>query len=344
MAVHSIHCFALLAQCFGVRPDLYAAVQAQVNVDHVDQQLEQTEKDNIGTVSFVPTLSEINELIDQSMAAEKAREAGERGPLLSKLYKLPGKFGLCPDSLNPDDTILVKLGRGAIAHSGVVDSAGVLTFINDRNMPLGSSSNGPNAVLANCTNGPYGTLEHPRINLFYESQDKVKGLLKDFINFRSANEKKVFQMFVEKLQLHSASGKSSFKLDPTKPQVLEETLQPHYVKTVSLFQKVATAMEGDSDGSLAKYGLRVNSYCQTWLRNGSPVGEAQFSVMSPHFQTRFFVESAGKLAAAGVTDAEKESYIAILKHFTEVMVKLDYGGKNGQAFVNLDGLHEVLSA
>ena len=102
---------------------------------------------------------------------EPLAEDGDRGPLLSKLYKLPGKFGLCPDSLNPDDTILVKLGQGAMAKNlGPVDTAGVLTFINDRNMPLGSSSNGPNAVLANCTDGTYGTQEHPRMNLFYESE------------------------------------------------------------------------------------------------------------------------------------------------------------------------------
>ena len=73
------------------------------------------------------------------------------------------------------------------------------------------------------------------------------------------------------------------------------------------------------------------------------MGEAQFSVMSPHFQTRFFVASAAKLTGAGVTPEEKESYIVILKHFTEVMIQQGYGGSEGQAFVNLDGLQQVLN-
>ena len=68
-----------------------------------------------------------------------------------------------------------------------------------------------------------------RLFAFRRGKDKVKPLLNDFITFRTANEKKVFEMFVSKLQEHSSDGKSSFKLDPTKPQVLEEALQPHYV-------------------------------------------------------------------------------------------------------------------
>ncbi|CAE7243243.1 unnamed protein product [Symbiodinium natans] len=275
---------------------------------------------------------------------QRAHQEGVRGPLLSKLYKLPGKFGLCPDSLQPDDTILAKLGRKAMEdQTGFWDSAGVLTFINDRNMPLGSSSNGPNAVLARCADGTYGTVEHPRMNLFYESEEKVRLLLNGFMSFRAASEKDIFEMYVAKLQQHSLGGSSSFKLDPTKPALLNVTLQAHYVKTVNLLQKVLAAMDA-SGGSLAQYGLRINSYCQTWLRNGHPVGDAQFSVMSPHFQTRVFVESAAKLTAAGVTIPEKESYIKMIKHFTQVMIESGYGGRDGQAFVNLDGLHEVLNA
>ena len=34
----------------------------------------------------------------------------------------------------------------------------------------------------------------------------------------------------------------------------------------------------------------------------------------------------------------------MIKHFTQVMIESGYGGRDGQAFVNLDGLHEVLNA
>mmetsp|Transcript_27278 Transcript_27278/g.64075 ORF Transcript_27278/g.64075 Transcript_27278/m.64075 type:complete len:388 (+) Transcript_27278:56-1219(+) len=311
-----------------------------------NKQLEKAELNNINRVSFVPTRTEIEELVGQSIAAEAEREEGNPGLLLSKLYKIKA---LCPDSLNPDDTILAKLGRGSsrggIGAGGNIGDPGMLTFLNDTKMPLGAASNGPNAVLTNCTSGIYGTKERPRINLFYENEEKVQALLVDFISLRTANEASLFKMYVAKLQEFTHGGKNAFKLDPAKDELLAEELQDDYAKTVSMFTKIASAL-GDH-GSIEDYGLKVNSYCQTWLRNGGgkggEVGNAQFSVMSPHFQTRFFVASAKKLAAAKVTKAEKEAYLNILQHFDEVMETAGYSGADGPAFVNLDGLLPRLS-
>mmetsp|Transcript_61122 Transcript_61122/g.114285 ORF Transcript_61122/g.114285 Transcript_61122/m.114285 type:complete len:346 (-) Transcript_61122:24-1061(-) len=327
----------------GFRPDRF-------QVESLNVKLELAERSSIAKVSFVPSGEEIQELLDQSRLAEKDRAAGRRGPLLSKLFQLPGKFGLCPDSLNPDDTILAKLGRGSanggIGPGGSIGDASILTFINDRNMPLGSSSNGPNAVLTNCSDGKYGSPDHPRINLFYESEEKVMQLLGDFMSLRRENEAELFKMYVSKLQEHDEGGKSAFKLDPTKPELLSEALRPHYTNTVRMLQKVAEAV--GEHGSISDYGLEVNSYCQTWLRNGGgkggTVGTAQFSVMSPHFQTRFFVASSEKLEAAKVTVAEKESYMALLQHFDHLMADSGYAGADGPAFVNLDGLHHALDS
>ncbi|CAE7871518.1 unnamed protein product [Symbiodinium sp. KB8] len=267
----------------------------------LNTQLMQAELHNINRVSFVPSRTEIEELLDQSLQAEEQREEGNPGLLLSKLYKIKA---LCPESLNPDDTILAKLGRGSsrggIGAGGSIGDPGMLTFLNDTKMPLGSSSNGPNAVLTNCTSGVYGTMERPRINLFYESEEKVQALLVDFMSLRTANEASLFKMYVAKLQEFTHGGKNAFKLDPAKEELLDQELQTDYANTVSMFTKVASAL-GES-GSIEDYGLKVNSYCQTWLRNGAggggEVGNAQFSVMSPHFQTRFFVTSAKKLNAA----------------------------------------------
>ena len=48
------------------------------------------------------------------------------------------------------------------------------------------------------------------------------------MSFRAASEKDIFEMYVAKLQQHSLGGSSSFKLDPTKPALLNVTLQAHY--------------------------------------------------------------------------------------------------------------------
>ena len=94
--------------------------------------------------------------------------------------------------------------------------------------------------------------------------------------------------------------------------------------------------------TLEECGIGCISFCQTWLRSGSQVGDAQFSVMSPHFQTRFFISDEDKLKTiAGVTEMEIESYIRIIQHFDEIMGK-DYGKSGGgQAFINVDKLSNL---
>lgn len=57
---------------------------------------------------FVPTLAEVDELLVQSARAAAEAAAGRRTTLLSKL---PHVDALCPPSLDPNDTILVRLAR-----------------------------------------------------------------------------------------------------------------------------------------------------------------------------------------------------------------------------------------
>ena len=39
-------------------------------------------------------------------------DTNTRSPMLSKLYHLPGKIGLCPDDLDPNHTVLAGKGAG----------------------------------------------------------------------------------------------------------------------------------------------------------------------------------------------------------------------------------------
>ena len=279
---------------------------------------------SLASMSFTPTKKEFQELVARSNVAEKDRAAGRRGPMLSKLHYLPAKFGLCPDSLNPDDTVLSKLGRG-----GRIGTPAILTVVNDRNMPLGGMSCGPNGVLADCQK-KYGP---NRMNLFYRDMGTTLKLASDYLALRKANEGTIFAMYVAKL----LSFKGNYKLNPEKPDTLDEEMSKHFDNVCDMMSIVET-------NGFRNCGFAVKSFCQTWMRKSQPTVTAQFSVMSPHFQTRFFLQDAPKLSLhITITDTMINSYRALIQKFTTDM-QTDYGvGGGGQAFVDIDGLCEMYS-
>ncbi|MBN21305.1 MAG: hypothetical protein CL678_08470 [Bdellovibrionaceae bacterium] len=302
------------------------------------------DKVSIESMSFCPTAEQIARLIAQSIIAEEYRDFLQKGnwwrkkeqpnpkayaKLLSKLVQLPGEFGLCPDSLNPNDTILAKLGRGE--KSGGIGPGGLgdrcLKIINDRNMPLGSTSCGPNGVV---------TQSEGRMNLFHQNQETTRSLLEDYISFRDKNLNAIFEMFVKKIE----SSAETMKLDPEKEATLEGKLQPDYRNVKDMFNLV---LQNRGNKNLSDCGIGCVSFCQTWLRNNFDVGDAQFSVMSPHFQTRFYVSDDANLKSCGVTPDQIASYVTIINNFNKIMSQ-DYGiGGGGQAFVNLDDLKNYFS-
>jgi hypothetical protein len=282
------------------------------------QSVSQSDENSINEMSFVPTQEQLVLLYKQSIIAKANICDQIRGPLLSKLYYLPGKFGLCPDSLNPNDTVLVKMAK---------QESNTMTFIPDRNMTFGGGSNGPNGVLVDCQNA-YGP---NRINLFDTDESTTKILLTDYISYRTAHLREIYKMFVQHLKKDAFL--KEFKIDPTKDATLPVDIHDDYRNIASMFSKVL-----DSKKSIEDSGIKCVSFCQTWLRNGHNVGDAQFSVMSPHFQTRFFVSDDDKLKNCGVSDIELSSYVRMITHHNSMMGK-DYGvSGGGQAFINLDGL------
>ena len=343
------------------------------------------------SISFVPSECQIKQLRKQAEEAEKQRAALVearnsvfektnsykdfiRGmqPLLSKVSfldveegsdkwneknaKAEGKYrnpGLCPLSLNPDDTILARLARGDVAEplKGYVwGSDKTLTVIDDRNMPLGGGSCGPNGILVDCQE-KYGK---NRINLFYPSDD-WPNLLRDYLAFRDANVNTIFARYCKKLRDHNGSYKIDLRGVDNDQNKLRVDLRPHYSKACQLLCAVEAEVN-KGEKTLGELGIGVISFCQTWLRNDTrkgpaEVGVAQFSVMSPPFQTRFFVADGTLLSAAlasngDITLDHYKSYVKISTHFGETMQK-EYGtdnpadvevGKTGQAFVHLDGL------
>jgi hypothetical protein len=376
-------------------------------MDKVDvcRQAEQAEGELMYNISFCPTISQVDELIIQDQKAQKtckelkkeenkdwrADKTGAKAQkLISKLYHLAGKVGLCPDSLDPDDTILCKLGRGDIPPGGTIGDNSKLTCINDLKMPFGGASLGPNIVLTDCNGEDFGP---GRINLFYGDRAATKKLVDAVINMRNENFVDIFRLYVEKLKFFRgptprpaplpaapAPGENphAYKLDPTKDDLLEETYRVHYDNVCDMMELIllCAAAPGESAAvppsrpdpsvggatavgheQLARGGemtlknmISVTSFCQTWLRNGGAVGEAQFSVMSPHFQTKFWIRDCevigGRgehaLCIFGITSDMLESY-RVMTNKLKADTQIDYGvGGGGQAFINIDDLQELL--
>ena len=289
---------------------------------------------SLASMSFVPTDNELVSLYKQSKNASESITDSERGPLLSKLYKVPAKIGLCPESLNPEDTILVDLAK----KNGVVDSSeSGMTFISDRNMPFGGGSNGPNGIVIDCNN-KYGK---NRINFIGSTENETHILVQDYLNFRNQNLQQLFELYVS--SLNNPTFTEHFKLDPSKDVTLDENLRNDYLKVSLLFSHVANWLSVHSSSDLEECGIRVKSFCQTWLRNTNNVGDAQFSVMSPHSQTRFYIYDDDKLKMCGVSEEQIEAYTRLITHHNKTMAS-EYGvDGGGQAFIDLDALCLKLS-
>ena len=170
-------------------------------------------------------------------------------------------------------------------------------------------SNGPNGVLI-AFGSKYGT---QRINLFDTDDATTMALLHDYIKFRDASKRAIFNQTV-------------------KQMVSTTRLQPKEYKTsVEVLQRFQDLSNAEFEASIG-----VVSFCQTWAANDK-AGEPQFSVASPHFQTRFFIKSLDHIK---ITDSEAHAYKFTIEAFDAHMqsTKLDYTKK----FVHLDNLYQKL--
>jgi len=303
------------------------------------------ETQSINSMSFVPTKDEIIELCARERDAQCVRSRLVRGPILSKLHFLSiddpsgNPRNLLPESLDPADTVLAQLGVAVQSEYPAEMASKGFAFVPDRNMTFGGGSCGPNGVLVDC----HDLFGSNRINLFRENPSEMLDLLRKYLSFRNQNEKLLFDVFINHLNKEAFTKDFKIDPDPKREATLPSELRESYLLTVSLFNKVQMAIQGklqgdDDRGLLESCGIGCVSFCQTWIRNGQGIGDAQFSVCSPHFQTRFFVQDAQRLLQYGVSEDEMSGYTNMIKHLDESMSK-DYGiAGGGQAFINLDEL------
>jgi len=183
-------------------------------------------------------------------------------------------------------------------------------------------SMGPNILLKQFDDKAFGV---DRINLFQGNIAKVKNMLCKLISFRNNNERKILTMIVEGMQQdQSKSGKN---------------LLPASV--LSLF---TLCMEAPN---LYACGCELRTFCQTWECGTNKVN---FSVATPHFQTRVYVKSGLKLKAFLESLSsphckkliKEHSIMSMFMDYTMTSTKLTQGFMNSgyeKKFVDLDALY-----
>ena len=147
---------------------------------------------------------------------------------------------------------------------------------------------------------------------------------KTYIYYRNRNISLFFEIYVEALK-----GKSK------KRGKLSESI----IEVFVLINKIIKKGNLDKDG-LNDIGIGVLSFCQTWAKqneNGSMEFQSpQFSIMSPHFQTRFYINNLDLLKKTLGGEFPETEYKRVLDNFMSVMV--NYNG----SFVNIDELIQSL--
>lgn len=281
------------------------------------------------SLAFTPDKNEILLLCEKAKEAHTHVETGKRTNLLSKLHDRPPSDGLCPESLDPDHTVLSVLGTKATIKNDR------FAVINNRTITLAGGKNngsfGPNCVLYNCK----GVM-----NLFDCQPNELQSKLDEFIQFRNDHSLEILRLYTEKLIEHKDAGyKISIKGDDT----LTSELQHHFNQLVSMYSALSELCKNNN---IHEYGLGIQSYCQTWMRWGDRPDEAQFSVMSPHFQTRVFIKDPYLLKFILESnfpemnvDSIFNSYEFLHNYCVNSMAEYGIEG-GGQAFVNVDELHE----
>lgn len=291
--------------------------------------IEACEKDFTKAFSFVPRETDILLLCEKAKVAHTHITDKNRSKLLSKLVDKPAKLNLCPDTLNPDDTVLSILGRESKIKNDTY------ALIDNRTITLaggiGNGSFGPNCVMYNC-NGV--------INLFDCDPNELQCKLQDFFEFRDTNALNVLNVYNDKLIKHRECG---YKVSLSEDKVIPADIQSHYDNYMELFSMLVGMCKHNN---IHEYGLGIASYCQTWMRKNTKPGNAEFSVMSPHYQTRIFIKDAHLLRfmlESNYTncdvDAMFDSYVFLHNYCIQSMPEYGMEG-GGQAFVNMDGLFE----
>ena len=220
----------------------------------------------ISELSFSPSYSEATSLCFKGKGSAVALPNGD-GTSLVTIVK-DGQGGFKTSNMHGKNSPFWKFGVSLLDGEKISnDRKGKYDFAIDHDkIPLSLTNTGPSM-------GPNGVLrefpEEPRINIFQDDIASAVTMLGEFMNFRDANENLVLKKIVELMGKKLSSSNDSFD----------------HVREI--FEQCAK-----HEGPLCDIGIGLRSFCQTWdVERGTP----NFSVPSPHFQTRVYVMDGGKL-------------------------------------------------
>ena len=181
------------------------------------------------------------------------------------------------------------------------------------------------------------------INLFDTDEQTTEARLRDFMEWRNANEVNILKAYVDSL--------AAFIDNPEKNTILAKALTvdrpsylnaifTDYVNTVSIFKNILEKAE--KKGNLSDSDIQIGSACQTWFKKGV-VGKPSFSVPSPHFQTFFYKKQS--LETKEFHSNIDESYHRLLRILSHDMTTkvVDGNLEYDESFIDLDGMWKKMN-
>lgn len=314
---------------YGVTPDKKSRIYA-------------LEQSTINELTFVPDANMRQQLYAQAELALTDR-------ILCSKFKLEANAG------EPYDSTLVKVATGRRYGKPETDpnSEWFGKPKEPAEPPPAILSPGPNpkfcvlmdqtppylsTIERGCSNGPNGmvvTFDHynvgpTRTNLFQKNDDMVFSLLNDYMRFREPNKKAMFDAMVEQMVTYVQKSHTE-QADVPPEKFIPWVQDQEYITVIGLLQRVSAMGEDEFNAT-----MNVVSYCQTWATRDKGITGPQFSIGSPHFQTRFYFKRIPD--SLMMTDREADAYITTIERYIGKMKALGYGG----AFVDLDTLGEKM--
>lgn len=319
--------------------------------------LQKSPQQLIDEIALGPDITTIRKIMDKAKIAEMAvaeaidkadknhdpsvKPKSELTPEDKKrISKLNFVEVLAPSSLNPNETILTTLALkpwNKIGESTPDQDGGFLKIIADGNglfYPLAADAeNGqPSNKRSNGPNGVYIPGNSSRMNLFSEKGLSVSphDLLDRYIKMRDANVDGILDLTIGMIERPKGSADNKYRSED----------EDKMAKILSLLKKVK-ARGIKTKKQLNGIGMDIVSFCQTW---DPETGDANFSVMSPHFQNRLFIKDPQSLKSvvAGITDDEINAFNDALQSMNADRDFIKAYGEPGPKFINLDKLKNTL--
>ncbi|MAJ44340.1 MAG: hypothetical protein CMF96_06300 [Candidatus Marinimicrobia bacterium] len=307
----------LFPKCFNlkdVEKITFIATDLIVNTQLIMEYYSKNLDENIiNFLSFKPDIFLINELIKQSNKAVNILNLKKIDSLLlSKLAEKPFALNTGMVAYHPAETLFGKKPDEELQYQKKINN-GLFAIVRDRDCPIINTSNGPNIVFI--------PEKDNIINFFNIGLEETRDLLNELFKYINENYENIWNIFID----HIIESEDKFKKEA-----------PYLFRMYKIISSNNLSME--------ECGFGIVSFCQTWARKDSKcVGTANFSIMTPHSQQKFYIKDLDKFTK--FVKYYNIDYKCIMDYhrvnclFKFKMSNLNYNG----AFVNLDKVHKELN-